>query len=54
MITLTVTALSAAFGAGMAWRRKGKVLDILQYAAVFALIGLMIGTALTIGINRAS
>jgi ABC-type antimicrobial peptide transport system permease subunit len=36
--------IGAALGAFIAWRRKGNRLDMLHYAGVLGLIGLIIGT----------
>ena len=44
MLNFIGAAIAAVLGAGLAWRRGGNRLDMLQYAAVFALIGFVIGT----------
>lgn len=36
--------IGAALGAFIAWRRKGNRLDMLHYAGVMGLIGLILGT----------
>ena len=38
----------AVTGLIMAWRRKGNAADLAQYAAVFAIIGFVLGVILTI------
>lgn len=38
----------AATGAIVAWRRRGNGADMAHYAGVFALIGLLIGIAITL------
>ncbi len=38
----------AVTGLFMAWRRKGNGADMAQYAAVFAIIGFVIGVIVTI------
>ncbi len=53
MIVFLTVFLFAAIGAFIAWRRKGKALDMLHYAGSFAMIGLIVGVLLTIGISRA-
>ena len=53
MIILASCLLFGLYGAWLARKRKGQTLDILQYAAGFTLLGLIVGVALTIGIGRA-
>ena len=53
MIALTTSVCFAAYGGFIAYRRKGKRADIAQYIGGFALLGLVIGVALTIGLGRA-
>jgi hypothetical protein len=54
MLHLVLAALGAAIGGVTAYRRKGNGFDIAQYAAVFALIGFVLGILLTIVITRAA
>lgn len=44
MANLLGLVIGAALGAFIAWRRKGNRLDMLHYAGVLGLIGLIIGT----------
>ena len=44
MANLLGLVIGAALGALIAWRRKGNRLDMLHYAGVLGLIGLIIGT----------
>ncbi|MEJ6395245.1 hypothetical protein V8J82_18435 [Gymnodinialimonas sp. 2305UL16-5] len=46
MLNFIGAAIAAVLGAGLAWRRGGNRLDMAQYAAVFALIGFVLGTIL--------
>ncbi|MGX0977172.1 putative membrane protein YeaQ/YmgE (transglycosylase-associated protein family) [Roseovarius sp. MBR-51] len=52
MIVIIGAILGALTGALMAWRRKGKLADILQYAFVLALIFALLGLFLTLIIHR--
>lgn len=54
MIVLLGAILGTITGAMIAWRRKGRVADILQYAFVFFLIFTMAGLFLTLIIHRAA
>lgn len=54
MIVLLGAILGAMTGAFIAWRRKGRVADILQYAFVYFLIFTMIGLFITLIIHRAA
>lgn len=53
-MTYIGAALGAAYGAGLAWRRKGKKLDILHYGAAFGIIGALLGAIIGIAILRLS
>ncbi|WP_147124803.1 apolipoprotein acyltransferase [Shimia ponticola] len=53
MIAIATSLCFAAYGGFIAYRRKGSRADIAQYAGGFALLGLIIGVALTIGFGRA-
>ncbi len=44
MLNFIGAALGIGIGLALAWRRGGNRLDLAQWAAVFALIGFMIGT----------
>jgi hypothetical protein len=44
LINLLGLVIGAALGAFLAWRRKGNRMDILHYAGVLGLIGLIVGT----------
>ena len=52
MIVLASTLVGAALGAFTARRRKGNRLDMLQYAAVYAIIFAIGGTVLSIVLDR--
>lgn len=52
MIVLFGAILGAAIGALTAWRRKGRLADIVQYAAVHALIFALAGLFASILIDR--
>lgn len=52
MFVLGGALLGLIVGAMIARKRKGKRLDVLQYAAVYALIFAIIGLFFTIGIHR--
>ncbi|EAQ27063.1 MULTISPECIES: hypothetical protein [unclassified Roseovarius] len=54
MIVIIGAILGALTGALMAWRRKGKLADILQYAFVLALIFALLGLFLTLIIHRSA
>ena len=54
MFVLVGALLGLIVGAMIARKRKGKALDILQYAVVYALIFAVVGLFLTIGIHRLS
>ena len=53
MIILASVLILGLYGAYLAYRRKGNAMDVVQYGAGFALLGLILGVALTIGISRA-
>ncbi|MFO7920585.1 MAG: hypothetical protein R6U99_07180 [Nioella sp.] len=44
MANLLGLLIGAALGGLIAWRRKGNRLDMLHYAGVLGLIGLIVGT----------
>lgn len=52
MITFLFGLVGAGIGAFQARRRKGALPDILQYAAVYGIIGLLLGLFLTIVVAR--
>ena len=54
MIIFLGAILGAVIGAFTAFRRKGKLADILQYSAVYALIFAIGGLFLTIIIQRST
>ncbi len=54
MIVLLGAILGTALGAFVAWRRKGRVADILQYAFVYFLIFTIAGLFVTLIIHRAA
>ncbi|WP_164989190.1 hypothetical protein [Roseovarius sp. A46] len=54
MIVIIGAILGAAGGGLIAWRRKGKLADILLYAFVYGLIFALAGLFLTLILHRAS
>ncbi len=52
MFVLLGALLGAIIGATIAKRRKGKGLDILQYAVIYAMIFAIIGLFVTILVHR--
>ncbi|SEP55195.1 hypothetical protein [Thalassovita taeanensis] len=54
MIVILGAILGAFFGALLAYRRKGRRLDMLQYAAGYAILFMIIGLFLTIFVHRAA
>ncbi|WP_317054479.1 hypothetical protein [Roseovarius rhodophyticola] len=54
MIVILGAILGAALGAFVAYRRKGKMADILQYAFVYCLIFTLAGLFATLIIHRMS
>ena len=44
MLNFIGAGIGIFLGAGLAWRRKGNWQDMAQWAAVFALIGFLVGT----------
>jgi prolipoprotein diacylglyceryltransferase len=52
MIILIAALIGALLGAYQAKRRKGKLADILQYAAVYALLFTLVGLFATLLIDR--
>lgn len=54
MIVILGAILGAGLGAFVAWRRKGRPADILQYALVYCLLFTMIGLFATLIIHRMS
>ncbi len=52
IIFALTTGLGAIFGGWLAYRRKGNGFDIAQYAAVFAIIGFIVGAIFTIILAR--
>ncbi|WP_224815237.1 hypothetical protein [Hasllibacter sp. MH4015] len=44
MLNFIGAGLGLFVGAALAWRRGGNRLDIAQWAAVFTLIGFLVGT----------
>ncbi|MEM6728195.1 MAG: hypothetical protein AAF618_06830 [Pseudomonadota bacterium] len=51
--TLACILAFSSYGAWRAKKNGGKTLDILHYAGSYAIIGLIVGTLLTIGLSRA-
>jgi hypothetical protein len=54
MIILAGAILGAVIGGVIAWRRKGRTADILQYAFVYALVFTLLGLFATLIIHRSS
>lgn len=54
MIVVLGAILGTVTGAFIAWRRKGRIADILQYAFVFFLIFTLGGLFITLLIHRAA
>ena len=54
MLYTITTLLGAVLGGFVAWRRNGKGFDIAQYAAVFAVIGFLLGLMMALIIARLS
>ena len=54
MIVLLGAILGTVTGACIAWRRKGSLADILQYAFVYFLIFSLAGLFITLLIHRAA
>ncbi|WP_299844249.1 hypothetical protein [uncultured Roseovarius sp.] len=54
MIVLLGAILGTITGAYVAWRRKGRIADILQYAFVYFLIFTLAGLFITLLIHRAA
>ncbi|WP_299350308.1 hypothetical protein [uncultured Shimia sp.] len=52
MIVLGSAILGAILGALQAKKRKGKPLDLLQYAAIYAMIFAVVGLFITIILHR--
>lgn len=52
MIVLAGAIFGALLGASIAKRRKGRRLDMMQYAAVYAIAFALLGTFATIAIHR--
>lgn len=52
MIVLICVIAGGVYGFWRARRRRGNGFDIAQYAAVFAIIGAIIGLFVTIGVER--
>jgi hypothetical protein len=52
MIVIAGLIVGAVLGATKAKRKGGNRLDMLQYAAVFAIIGAIAGMFVTIAIDR--
>lgn len=52
MIVILGLIIGAILGGTIAVRRKGKALDILQYAAVFAIIFAIVALFVTIILHR--
>ena len=52
MLVILGASLGAAGGGLLAWRRKGKLPDILLYTVVFALIFALAGLFLTLILHR--
>lgn len=54
MIVILGALLGTALGAFVAYRRKGKLADILQYAFVYCLIFTLAGLFVTLILHRMS
>lgn len=52
MVNILGLVLGAAFGAFLARRRDGNRMDMLHYAGVFGIIGLIIGTFIGVFLIR--
>ncbi|WP_343082069.1 hypothetical protein [Ostreiculturibacter nitratireducens] len=52
MIVIAGFILGALWGGFLARRRKGRTLDILQYATAFAILGAILGLFATVFIDR--
>lgn len=52
MANILGLVIGAVLGAFIAWRRKGNRLDMLHYAGVLGLIGLIVGTFVGIYVLR--
>lgn len=52
MIVIAGVVFGAVWGAMLARRRKGRVLDIVQYAAIHAIVFGLLGLVLTIIIEK--
>ena len=52
MANLLGLVIGAGLGALIAWRRKGNRLDMLHYAGVLGLIGLILGTFVGVFVLR--
>lgn len=46
MLNFIGAAIGMALGVFLGWRRGGNRLDLLQYGAVFLIIGFLVGTFL--------
>ncbi|MEO0485027.1 MAG: apolipoprotein acyltransferase [Pseudomonadota bacterium] len=51
-MTLVFILGLGGYGVWRAKKRGGKTLDLIHYGAVYAVMGLIIGTLLTIGLSR--
>jgi len=54
MIIILGAVLGAISGAAVAWRRRGKLADILQYAVVYGLVFTLAGLFITLIIHRSA
>ncbi len=54
MIVIAGAVIGALFGGFLARKRKGRGLDIAQYAVVYAMIFAVIGLFITLFVHRAA
>ena len=52
LVTLAFMIGLGGYGVWRAKKRGGKTLDLIHYGSVYVVIGLIVGTLLTIGLSR--
>ena len=52
MIILAGIVLGALWGARVARRRQGNRLDVAQYAAIYAILGAILGVFASVAVDR--